>query len=107
MAKPIVYRPRADGDIDEIFAWLKRQSPKAARQFLDAVEAAFALLGEQPGIGSTRHASLMPELPQPLRFHPLKDFPRILLYYIERPDAVEVLRIWDAARGLDALLNDE
>ncbi len=34
----------------------------------------------------------------------LKEFPRILIYYMDRPDAVEVIRVWDAARGLEALL---
>jgi toxin ParE1/3/4 len=103
--KPILQRPRADADIDEIFAWLRRDSPDAAIRFLDAVEAAYTVLSEHPAAGSTRHAEYCPELPHRLRFFPLQPFPRILIYYMNRPDAVEVIRIWDAARGLEGLLD--
>lgn len=106
MTKPVIQRPRADQDIDEIYAFLRRESSKAAGKFLDEVEGAYELLAGQPAIGSTRHAEYCPELPHPLRFHPLKTFSRILIYYMDRPDAVEVIRIWDAARGLDALMSD-
>lgn len=102
--KKVVQRPKADRDIDEIFAFLRKESPAAAGRFLDAAQAAFELLADQPAIGSPRHAELCPELPHPLRFHPLAGFPRILVYYTDRPEAVEVIRVWDAARGLEALL---
>jgi len=106
VSKAVLHRPRVDRDIDEIFAYLSRESVKVAGRFLDDVEAAYLLLGEHPGIGSTRHAAFCPELPHLLRFHPLKRFPRIVIYYMDRPDAVEVIRIWDAARGLEALFVD-
>lgn len=106
MTKPVIQRPRADEDIDYIFTFLRRESAQAAGKFLDAVQAAYELLSEQPAIGSTRHAEFCPELPYPLRFHPIKRFPRILIYYMDRPEAVEVIRIWDAARGLAALMAD-
>ena len=104
MSKPIVQRPRVDADIDTIFAWLRRDSAKAAVKFLDAVQSAHELLGDHPASGSTRHATYCQELPHPLRFFPIHGFPRILIYYMDRPDAIEVIRAWDAARGLDALL---
>ncbi|MCI0749425.1 MAG: type II toxin-antitoxin system RelE/ParE family toxin [Nevskiales bacterium] len=106
MTKPVVQRPRADRDIDDVFAHLRKGSPTAARKFLDSVVTAYRMLSEHPASGSTRHAPSCPELPYPLRFHPLNDFPRILIYYMDRPDAVEIIRIWDAARGLEALLPD-
>lgn len=104
--KHVVQRPLADADIDEIFRSLRRDSPKAAAKFLDAVQAAYELLGAHPASGSRRHARYCPKLPYPLRFFPLGDFPRILIYYIQRPSAVEVIRVWDAARGLEALMGD-
>lgn len=104
MTKPVVQRPRADEDIDYIFAFLRGDSVQAAANFLDAVEAAYELLSEQPGIGSPRHSEFCPELPYPLRFLPINHFPRILIYYMNRPEAVEVIRVWDAARGLAALV---
>jgi len=104
MTKPVVQRPRADDDIDQIFGYLRRKSRRAAASFLDAVQAAYELASEHPAIGSTRHAEYCPELPYPLRYIPLQDFPRILVYYMDRPDSVEVIRVWDAARGLEALV---
>lgn len=104
MTKAVIQRPKADEDIDAIVSYLARESPAAARAFLDAIERSYDTLAEQPGIGSTRHAQYVPELPLPLRFHPITRFPRILIYYLDRPEAVEVLRVWDAARGLEALV---
>jgi toxin ParE1/3/4 len=109
VSKLVIQRPRAEADIDEIFAWLRRDSAKAAVKFLDAVQSAYGLPGEHPASGSARHAAYFPELPHPLRFFPRHDFARILIYCMliycmDRPDAVEVIRVWDAARGLDALL---
>lgn len=106
MSKPVWQRPQAAVDIAAIADFLAKRSPAAARRFLDAVEAAYALLSAHPASGSSRHAPLMPELPVPLRFHPIKDFDRVLVYYLDMPDRVEVIRIWDAARGLEALLED-
>lgn len=104
MSKPVVQRPRADLDIDEIFAYLRRDSSDAAQRFLQGIEQCYELLSAHPKIGSTLHAEFCLDLPHPLRFHPLKDFPRILVYYMDRPDTVEVIRVWDAARGLEALM---
>jgi toxin ParE1/3/4 len=102
--KPIHQRPRAADDIASIAEHLSRTVGRAvALRFIDAVEAAYALLAAYPASGSTRHATLLPELPVPLRFHPIKHFERILIYYMDQPDRVEVIRIWDAARGLEAL----
>ena len=63
-------------------------------------------VARHPASGSTRHAALFPELPVPLRFHPLRHFERVLVYYRDLPAHGEVIRVWDAARGLDALLDD-
>jgi toxin ParE1/3/4 len=106
VSKPVLQRPCADQDIDEIFSHLRRKSPPAAVPFLDSVQETHELLGRQPGLGSPRHAGYCPELPHPLRFLPVRRFPRILVYYMERADAIEVIRVWDAARGLETLMEE-
>jgi len=105
MSKPISQRPRAEQDIDEVLAYLKQRSPAAALAFLDALERSYGLLSEQPSMGSTRHADYVPGLPVPLRFFPVSNarFPRILIYHLDLPDSVQIIRVWDAARGLEAL----
>lgn len=105
MSKPQVLRPRADQDIDEIVRWLIAESPHSASAFLDEIEAAFERLSEFPDSGSTRHAALVPTLPVPLRFLAVSPsrFPRLLIYYLNFETHIDVIRIWDASRGLDAL----
>lgn len=106
MTKPLRYRPQATADIEAIARYLLAQSPQAAARFIDAIEHADGLLAAHPASGSSRHADLLPSLPVPLRFHPLRGFPRVLVYYLDLPDAVEIIRVWDAARGLEALVED-
>jgi toxin ParE1/3/4 len=103
----ILERPRAGSDIDQILDYFLDEYPPAAEKFLDALEAAYTLLSEHPLSGSTRHASIFPELSVALRFLPLQNFPRVLVYYLAHRDSVEVIRVWDAARGLEALVEDE
>lgn len=104
VSKPVIQRPAADRDLDEIVSFLCKDSRQVAARFVQAVAATAQLLGEHPGIGSTRHAEICHELPKPLRFHPVSGFSRILIYYLEHPGVVEIVRIWDAARGLEALM---
>lgn len=103
MSKPVILRPAADRDLDEIVRFLRKESRQAAQRFAEAIVATVQVIGDHPGISSTRHAEICPELPARLRFHPVAQFPRILVYYVERKDVVEIIRIWDAARGLEAL----
>lgn len=99
-------RPQAVVDFTAIADFLHSASPDASLKFIGAMESAYALLSAHPASGSTRHAFVLPELPAPLRFHPVQGFPRLLIYYLDLPEAVEVVRVWDAARGLDALLEN-
>lgn len=106
--KPLRQRPQAATDIAAIADHLcASATPEVALRFIDAVEAAYDLLSAHPASGSTRHAHVLPELPVPLRFHPVRHFERILIHYLDLPDGVEVIRIRDAARGLEALLEEE
>lgn len=106
-SRPLLWRPTAMRDGEELAAYYFAAGGMALEiGFLDALDAAFELISDHPDSGSTGHADLFPELPKPLRFHPLRRFDRILVYYAAFDDRVEIIRIWDAARGLDALLDD-
>ncbi len=89
MSKVTVQRPAADKDIDSIFEYLCSKSPRAAIKFLESIEHAYDVVAAHPQSGSTRHAEYLPELPYLLRFHVVKNFPRILVYYMDRPEAIE------------------
>jgi toxin ParE1/3/4 len=75
-----------------------------ARQFIDAVEQAFILISRQPGIGSPRYAV---ELDWPgLRTLQVERFP-YLVFYLEQPDHLEVLRVLHTHRDLPTSLEDD
>lgn len=74
--------------------------------FADALEAAIRLIEQHPASGALRHADGIAGLPAPLRFHPVRGFERYLVYYVDMPAYVDVVRIWNCARGLDALMDE-
>lgn len=105
--KPIHWRASARCDLDDAAAWYAQQggSPLELR-FIAAVESTAILIRQHPAAGSTRHADEVPDLPAPLRFFPVKQFERYLFYYLDLPTHVEVIRVWNTARGLDALMDE-
>lgn len=103
--KSLRLREQARRDADDAADWYAEQGGLALElAFADALEATYTLIRRHPGIGSTRHAEQVADLPTPLRFLPLKRFEHHLVYYIDLPDHIEVIRVWHAARGLGALL---
>jgi len=102
--KPVRVRPRADAEIDALADYIAQDNPPAALRFLDAVQKTFDLIGEQPGIGSRRYAHL-PLLGE-VRVWPVADFEKHLVFYIERPGYIDVLRILHGARDIPAALGE-
>ena len=49
---------------------------------------------------------LLCSLPVALRALPVPGFPHILLFYMPLPDAVELIRVIDTARGMEPLAED-
>ena len=102
--KPLIWRQAAIDDAAEAASWYAGEGGLALElASIDALEMACRRIVEQPAMGSTRHANLFPQLPVPLRYLPLARFKRYLLYYVDLPDRVELIRVWDAARGLHDL----
>lgn len=105
--KPLRLREQARVDADEAAAWYAAQGGLPLElAFIDALQAAYDLIQQYPGIGSTSHAEYADDLPVPLRFLALKHFERYLVYYIDLPAHIEVVRVWHSSRGLDALMGN-
>lgn len=105
--KPVEWTPRAQRDSADAAFWYATQGGQPLGEaFLDEVEAAVRFIADFPAAGSAQHAAVFPDLPVPLRFHPLARFDRHLLYYLDLPDRILVIRIWHAARGLAALFDE-
>ena len=93
--KPVEWRTQARRDAAESAYWYARQGGlPLGEAFLAEVDAALRTIAGHPAIGSLRHAGHVVDLPSPLRFLPLKHFEHHLVYCIDMPDHVEVVRIW-------------
>lgn len=99
-AKPVVPRELANRDIDNAIAYyLSEGAEQAALGFIDTLEQAYTRIGHHPATGSPRYAH---ELNLPgLRFWPLVRCPH-LVFYIERPQHVEIWRVLHSQRDISA-----
>ena len=105
MRRRITRRPRAEADLtDQFVYYLTTGGAELAERFLTAVEAAAERLLETPGIGvkrSFRHPSL-----QGLRMHPVRGFERHLVFYRERDDGIEIVRVLHGARDISSVMDE-
>jgi toxin ParE1/3/4 len=100
--KPVRLTPKADSDIDTCFAWIAKDNPAAALRFLDAIELTCDALSRMPGIGSPRYAEI--PLVCGVRMLAIKGFENYLLFYLEREDSVDVVRVLHGARDIPEAL---
>ena len=106
--KPIHWRDPARHDLEDAASWYAQQGGFLLEtRFIAAVESTSLLIRQHPAVGSARHANAVTGLPAPLRYFLIKHFERYLLYYLDLPTHVEVLRIWNSARGLAALMEED
>lgn len=100
--KPIRIRPQADQDIDTHTDFLANESLQAAIRYIDNVEATYQRLAEHPLIGSTRYAHL--PLLENLRVWPVSKFENYLVFYIDRSQYIDVIRVLHSAQDIPAIL---
>ena len=92
MARRIVRSARADEDLIEIWLWIARDDPAAADRVLDAIEARWSQLAENPLSGPARD-DIQPGL-RPLVAG------RCLILYWAAPAAVRILRVLHRRRRI-------
>ena len=103
-SKPVVLREQARRDIDRaVEHYLAEASPAVALAFLDALEEAHRLIGEQPAAGSPRYAHEL-DLPG-LRVWAVRRFPYLVLY-VEQATEVDVWRVLHGARDVPAWMQE-
>jgi toxin ParE1/3/4 len=101
---PVIPRRLATQDLRDAAAHYAGEVDRAtALRFIDAVEQAFILIARHPAIGSPRYAVEL-DLPG-LRTMPVDQFP-YLIFYFERTDHIDVVRILHARRDVPASLQD-
>ena len=99
MKKPVVLRRKADEDIDAALDHYLSEAPEVAPALVSAVEATLASIGNTPAIGSARYARLL-DIPE-LRFRKTRRFP-YLVFYIEGPRVIAILRVLHESRDIPA-----
>jgi toxin ParE1/3/4 len=102
--RPVIPRDQAIQDVEHaIDYYLDEGAAQAASDLIDALQAAYRLVGLHPGIGSPRYGY---ELDIPgLRGRALENFPYVILY-IERSDHIDVLRVLHQRRDIPEMLRD-
>ena len=96
--KPIVPREQANRDVDAAVDYYLREATEAvALGFVDALEQAYAYISRHSAAGSPRYAHEL-DLPG-LRVWPLTRHPH-LVFYVERPDYVDVWRVLHGQRDI-------
>jgi toxin ParE1/3/4 len=102
--KPIHLRQLARTDVDAAVDYYAREAGvDTAIGFVDALQAAFDLLGRHPQSGSLRYAYEL-ELPD-LRSIALKRYP-YYVFYRDHSDHIDVWRVLHARRDIPQWMGD-
>ena len=103
--KPVIPRELALRYVEQAVAYyLNEGAPSAALGLIDALEKAYAHIGRHPGKGSPRYAHELNLAG--LRFWPLISYPHGV-FYIEKADHIDVLRVLHGQRDIPAWLQTE
>jgi toxin ParE1/3/4 len=95
----ILIRPRAKGDLAEIWEYISEDSEARADTFLDEIDRKFQALATSPLMGRPRE-----ELAEELRSLPVG---RHIIFYRPAFDGVEIVRILHGARDIGNLFQIE
>ncbi|MFN9089948.1 MAG: type II toxin-antitoxin system RelE/ParE family toxin [Alphaproteobacteria bacterium] len=96
--KPVILRILAEQDIERASFHYRSEGGEAlALDFIEDAEQAFRRIGRSPAIGSPRYAYELSL--EGLRVWPLRRFP-YLIFYIEQPNAIDVLRVLHGQRDI-------
>ena len=89
------FRPRADQDLDDIWAFIAEDDPTAASRFVRLIEERCRILAENPLMGRSRS-----ELAPGLRSFPFGNY---LVFDVPIENGVEIVRVVSGARDIEAL----
>ena len=95
----LVVRPQALTDLDDIFDYIAEDSLDRAIAFIRKLYEQMEKLATNPNMGRRRD-ELLPEL----RSFPYGNY---LIFYIPLDDGVDVVRVLNGARELEALFQNE
>jgi toxin ParE1/3/4 len=101
----VVFRTKAAlSDLDQLAAYIQRDSPDAAIRFLAAAERTFLRLAAMPELGERQEFGRR-ELAG-LRVWQVEGFENYVIFYRTADGGIEVLRVLHAARDVSAIFGD-
>ena len=92
-------------DLDEQFAYIADNNFDAALSFFDATRQTFSQIAQIPGIG-TVYNNRNPRL-EGLRKWAVKGFEKHLIFYLQRDEYIEIVRLIHSARDISQILAEE
>jgi toxin ParE1/3/4 len=90
----IIKRPRARGDLTEIWNYIAADNETRADAFVDLIDQKFQALAGYPNLGRSRD-----ELEEGLRSLPVGSY---VIFYRAIPAGVEIVRVLHGSRDLNA-----
>ena len=100
--KQVRVSPKADHESDVFADFIAKDDLDAALRFLEAAQVTYSLISENPAIGSLRFEVLTDI--RGLRVISVNGFENHLVFYIERQNYVDVIRILHSSRDIPAAL---
>jgi len=100
---PVIILPKADEDSDLFFLYIAKDNMIAAYRFLDRLEDTYKLIASSPKLAPI-FESTNPEL-EGMRWFPVKDFPKHLIFYTESEIQVTIVRVLHKAQDISNILN--
>jgi plasmid stabilization system protein ParE len=97
--KPIVRRPKAAEDVEGHAMYIASDNVEAALRFLDRAEQTINNLAVFPSSGAPFRSQLS-DL-HGMRTKLVKDFPNHVVFYVEREEAIEIVRVLRGGQNMD------
>lgn len=91
----LIISMEAESDLEEIWSYIAKDSPKRADNFIDRIHAKCKVIVDMPEVGVERD-----EILPGVRSFPIG---RYLIFYRIKPDHVEIVRILSGYRDIEAL----
>lgn len=98
MTRRLVIYPQAERDLLELAEHIARQSAPTSERFLQAVWETLQFLLEFPSLGSPWESE-NPRLTE-MRFHLVRGFPNHVIFYLAKPETLEVVHVLHGSRNL-------
>ena len=98
----VITSPKARKDIKSFFHHISKDDLAVAYRLLDKIENTHELISNSPKMGQTFETT-SPRL-LGMRWFPVKDFPKHLVFYIESSTKITIVRVLHKAQDISNIL---